>query len=122
MHRAVLSGRIYGSGHRQRLAAQVLLVLGVVLAGMHLLALYQGPHWTSPLLLGDWLFTVAFAGALLLYATALGRVAARPLLGPEQGWLEDLTALGLGSACCSPACSAWVSCDFTMALSSSFYG
>jgi hypothetical protein len=96
MHGATLADRAEGGRRRERPVSWAIIALGAVLVGVHLLTLHQGSAWASPLLLGDWLFTVAFAAAVLLYATALGRVVARPLLGPDQDWMEDLTALGLG--------------------------
>jgi len=74
-----------------------LLITAMILIGVHLIVLHEGPRWASPLLFGDWLFTVAFALAVLLYSLDLGRLAARPLLGlDEDGLLDHLAALGLG--------------------------
>jgi hypothetical protein len=63
----------------------------------HLVVLHQGMRWTSPFLIGDWLFTVAFALATLLYSLDLGRLVFRPVLDlDDDALLDRLTALGLG--------------------------
>ncbi len=72
-------------------------LVGALLIAVHLLVMHQGIRWTSPLLLGDWLFTVAFALATLLYSLDLGRLVFRPLLDlDDDALLDRLAALGLG--------------------------
>jgi len=64
---------------------------------LHVLAVRQGPHWTSPLLLGDHLFDLLFALAIFLYAAALGRHLCGPWAGLARDPLSDrLATLGLG--------------------------
>jgi hypothetical protein len=71
--------------------------VALLLSASHLLAIHEGPAWTSPLLIGDHLFDLGFALMMLLYALALGRKIARPLLGLSDDPLsEGLAALGLG--------------------------
>ena len=73
------------------------MLVAAALIGVHLLAAHEGPRWASPLLIGDWLFTVAFALGMLLYSLDLGRWVAAPLLGLDQDrLLERLAAIGLG--------------------------
>ncbi|MGH2391455.1 MAG: hypothetical protein ACRDIE_24940 [Chloroflexota bacterium] len=80
-----------------RLTLTVVLLLCAALIALHILAVAEGPHWASPLLLGDWLFTVAFALAVLLYSLDLGRLLGHSLLGlDDDALLESLAALGLG--------------------------
>src|SRR5579859_1648556 len=87
---------------RIRSGASIGTLLGVVLVAVlltafHLLARYQGPNWTSPLLIGDHFFDLGLALALLWYSLALGRKVAGPLLGLDADPLtEGLAALGLG--------------------------
>lgn len=71
--------------------------LFALLVGGHILARHQGAGWTSPLLILDHLFDLGFAAAMLLYASAIGRTIARPLLVLGDDRLtEGLVAIGLG--------------------------
>ncbi|MGH2408844.1 MAG: hypothetical protein ACRDGS_00610, partial [Chloroflexota bacterium] len=73
------------------------LFICVLLTGLHLLAIHQGPGWTSPLLLGDHLFDLLFALAIFLYAAALGRHLCGPWIELAGDPLSDrLATLGLG--------------------------
>ena len=77
--------------------AALALVAAALLA--HLIVAHNGPTWTSPLVLGDWLFGLLLALAIPAYALALGRRIARPLLDPDPDADpigESLAALGLG--------------------------
>lgn len=72
-------------------------LVGALLIAVHILVLHQGIGWASPLLFGDWLFTVAFALATLLYSLDLGRLVFRPWLAlDDDALLNRLTVLGLG--------------------------
>ena len=80
------------------------LAIAVALLGAHLLVARQSIHQASPLLLGDWLFAIALAAAVLALAAALGRRVGRPLADPLQAPLgEWLAALGLGYGLLSQA-------------------
>ena len=84
-----------GSGGR--IAMPALATVALLLIAAHLLALREGPSWTSPLRIGDRLFDLAFASTLLLYTLALGRRLGRPLLALSGDPLvEGLAALGIG--------------------------
>jgi hypothetical protein len=65
---------------------------------IHALTLVEGPSWTSPLLLLDWLFNALLAGLILLYSLAIGRRVARlaDMPGGDEAW-ELLAAVGLGA-------------------------
>ena len=74
-----------------------LATVALLLIAAHLLALREGPSWTSPLRIGDRLFDLAFASTLLLYTLALGRRLGRPLLALSGDPLvEGLAALCIG--------------------------
>ena len=94
------SGRAAPGQATQATPTRILAVavpLAALLIGAHLLAAAHGPTWTSPLLLGDRLFDLALAAALLLYALALGRRISGPLLNlADDPLLDALAALGLG--------------------------
>src|SRR5260370_42166264 len=78
------------------LLASVALVY-VVLTCLHVVAVSEGPSWTSPLLIGDHLFDLLLAVTMLWFALALGRRVAWPLLGLSSDLLtERLAACGLG--------------------------
>ena len=80
-----------------RVLAVGLLLVCVVLTGLHLLAMHEGPRWTSPLLLGDRLFDLGLGLTILWYSLALGRMLGRPLLGlSDEPLTENLAAMGLG--------------------------
>ncbi len=76
------------------------ITLAVVVAAavaLHLLVLSEGPHWTSPLLAGEWLFNAVLAGCLLLFSLVLGRRLGGPLrLLAHQPLDDGLAMLGLG--------------------------
>ena len=85
-------------------SAAVALAIAAALLGAHLLVARQSLHQASPLLLGDWLFAIAIAAALLALAAALGRRIGHPLADPLQAPLgEWLAALGLGYGILSQA-------------------
>ena len=85
-------------------SAAIALAVAAALLAAHLLVARQSPHQASPLLLGDWLFAVAIAVALLAVAAALGRRIGCPLADPLQAPLgEWLAALGLGYGILSQA-------------------
>ncbi|HVA88980.1 MAG TPA: hypothetical protein VNL71_03980, partial [Chloroflexota bacterium] len=81
-----------------RFAALVALLLGgALLIAWRLIIRTEGIRWASPLRLGDWLFNLAFALALLTLAWAGGAVLTRPLLGRWDDPPGDiLAALGIG--------------------------
>jgi hypothetical protein len=77
-------------------------LLALALLACHLVALHQGTRWTSPLLIGDHLFDLLLAGAVMWYALALGRKLIGPLADPgDDGLTRNLTALGLGTGALS---------------------
>ena len=85
-------------------SAAIVLAIAAALLGAHLLVARQSIHQASPLLLGDWLFAIALAAAILAVAAALGRRVGRPLADPLQAPLgEWLAALGLGYGILSQA-------------------
>lgn len=85
-------------------SAAVVGLVGTALLACHLIALQRGPRWASPLLIGDHLFDVLLAGAILWYATALGRLLGRPLADVyDDPPTRNLTALGLGTGALSLA-------------------
>src|SRR5690349_3262761 len=77
-------------------ARAALVLIAALLIAVHLLVRAEGPRWASPLVLGEWLFTVCMALALLTVALALGRILARPLLGQADALSDHLAALGIG--------------------------
>ena len=79
------------------LVAVIGLAICLLLIGLHVLAVREGPHWTSPLLLGDHLFDLLFALVVFLYAMALGRRLCKPwraLAGDP--FSDQLAVLGMG--------------------------
>jgi len=80
-----------------RFTPALAVAISALLVALHLLALHQGIHWASPLLLGDHLFGLLFAVATLWYAFALGRRLCGPLLGlSDDALTENLAAVALG--------------------------
>src|SRR5579871_98847 len=84
--------RYSGSGR----ATVAVALIGALVIAVHLLVRTEGPRWASPLVMGEWLFTVCLAVAILIVALALGRTLARPLLGQDDALADQFAALGIG--------------------------
>jgi hypothetical protein len=73
-----------------------LALIALLLTVCHLLALHEGPDWTSPLLIGDHLFDLLVAVALLWYCLGLGRWFGRITGLAGSTPMGDMVAMGLG--------------------------